>query len=196
MRLQRDQQRYPLESAFRRARARGAAYAEAVIVIMFMIIIFAGVQYLPRYFRAKQNALLTARQCAWIHSKNACRSGAPLPPECTPQNTSEPNDALGEAVASATNNTGPGTANASNTDPQDKQTALRGSINNQLLPMVRNVVGEGGTAVAKKPIERTRITALAPGEIEASYYLPCNLEAQKPLDVVTNIWSDLAVDIP
>jgi hypothetical protein len=45
----------------RRRRARGAAFAEGVILIFFLIIIFAGIKYLAHYFTARQKALLIAR---------------------------------------------------------------------------------------------------------------------------------------
>src|SRR5688572_12044048 len=69
-----------------RRRTRGAAFAEGVILIFFMIIVFAGVRYLARYFDSKQKALLTARRCAWIFSKNACRIDGeyPTPEICLP----------------------------------------------------------------------------------------------------------------
>ena len=61
-----------------RKRVRGAAYVEAIILILFLLIIFAGVTYLGRYFEAQQHALAVARRCAWEYSWNACTTD----PDC------------------------------------------------------------------------------------------------------------------
>src|SRR5262249_32673452 len=62
-----------------RRSARGTALIEVTIVLTFLAIVFAGVVYLGRRELALQQALLTARSCAWRYAHGACKE---LPPGC------------------------------------------------------------------------------------------------------------------
>ncbi len=179
-----------------RGSQRGAAFAEAVMLLMFMIIIFAGVQYLARYFEAKQRSLLTARRCAWTFSRYACVDDAPLPAICAgvvgtgPERMQENRDeALGTAVAKHAENDGPATNDA--VAENDTQGHLKGGVNEAMNPLLEMVVGQSLTAVATNDIQRNPVTNLAPGSITASYYLPCNLAKKSPFDIVSDLWNGL-----
>jgi hypothetical protein len=177
-----------------RRRERGAAFAEAVMLLLFMIIIFAGVQYLARYFEAKQRSLLTARRCAWTFSRHACVDDAPLPAVCAgvvgPQRVREtPDEGLGATVAEHAQNDGPASNDA--VAENDTQGHLKGGVNEAMNPLLEMVVGQSLTAVATNDIQRNPVTNLAPGSITASYYLPCNLAKKDPFDIVSDLWNGL-----
>jgi hypothetical protein len=73
----------------RAARSRGAAFAEAVIMLPVFTIIFFGVMYVKQSTIVSMQNLSKVRHCAWVYSKAACdmdaarsMKGDPLDPEC------------------------------------------------------------------------------------------------------------------
>jgi len=170
---------------------RGAAFFEGVILVVFMLIPFAGLQYLARYFDSKEEALLTARRCAWLFSKNACDKDAPLPAVCSGvvgASQDDPNRDRAEKVQQKADSQ---TTPASN----EKAAGLSGSIKALVSPMIEKLVGQSFTAKDSEAISRTPITASAPDSIAAHYFLPCNLKAEKPIDVIMKLWKGL-ISIP
>jgi hypothetical protein len=169
-----------------------------VILIFFMIIVFAGVRYLARYFDSKQKALLTARRCAWIFSKNACRIDGeyPTPEICLPvlgKTEEVHNTALRESIDPQAGNAGGNPDQASDTTPAGN---LRAGVNESLHPMLEMLVGQSLTAVASEEIPVPHALLNAQSSIAASYYLPCNLAAQTPMQAAKKLFDDLGLDIP
>jgi hypothetical protein len=164
-----------------------------------MIIVFAGVRYLARYFDSKQKALLTARHCAWLFSKNACELDGeyPVPSFCHSalgKNKDQHNEKLREAVNPNAGNAGQGGPD----QPADTTPAgnLRGGVNESLNPMVEMLVGQSLTAVANEAIPVPPLLVNAQSSISASYYLPCNLAAQTPMQAAKKLFDDLGLKIP
>jgi hypothetical protein len=73
---------------------------------------------------------------------------------------------------------------------------MRGGLNSRLQGMLALVVGEAVDARASQPIPRGPMLAAAEDQGHASYYLPCNLQNQSALEVVTDLWSDMDMRIP
>jgi hypothetical protein len=172
-----------------------------VILIFFLIIIFAGIKYLAHYFTARQKALLIARSCAWQYSFLACDPDkkSQLPPMCAGVLREE--DLANEPLADAANpqNTeGAIYSPTGSTDSEARQSeeAMRGGLNSRLQGMLALVVGEAVDARASQPIPRGPMLAAAEDQGHASYYLPCNLQNQSALEVVTDLWSDMDMRIP
>ena len=66
-----------------RIRRRGAASAEAVIVLPIFIVLFISLFYVRDQVLAKQAAQETTRTCAWLYSWNNCQFDEKLmPAEC------------------------------------------------------------------------------------------------------------------
>jgi hypothetical protein len=186
-----------------RGRTRGAAYVEAILLIMFMIIIFGGVMYLGRYFEAQQRALGIARRCAWQFSQNACVADpncgtaghrACLPAVCNgvfgdPIN--EPNDTLLQNINAATNHAQTTNGNSIDANESTNNQNLRAGVDNKLGPMLAMVVGQSVTAVARGEIERPRSLPDAEAAIEVGYYLPCNLKHEDPIEMALSLFKDL-----
>jgi hypothetical protein len=192
----------------RRWRARGAAYVEAILLVCFMIVIFAGVQYLARYFDAKQQALGTARRCAWIFSKDACfhdpDCGTPghiacLPADCEEalgftkgQNGAvekEPNEELQTNIEKAENDAE--TQSGKATDGSDSQVKLKNGVNSKMGPMMQMVVGQSVTATATHHVDPPRLVPNAQKDLTVSYYMPCNLAHENAFDVAMDLFFDL-----
>ncbi|UJR83813.1 TadE/TadG family type IV pilus assembly protein [Sandaracinus amylolyticus] len=80
---------------------RGAAYAEAVLVIPVFVLLAGGVVYLHGVHAARMDASLRARECAWAYANGGCET---LPPECRETGGGAADDggdpALADAVAS------------------------------------------------------------------------------------------------
>ncbi len=183
--------------------ARGAAYVEAIILIMFMIIIFSGVQYLARYYNAKQKALSVARRCAWHFSKNACVLKG-IPEDCIsavggpsgnePELEEEPNGELYRNVKTAqtaAQDPNASTQQVSEDDPPPTSTPeadLRGGVNAKMSGMLEMIVGQSLTAVDTQEIKLTPMLAGAESEITVGFYMPCNLKHEDPLEVAKDLF--------
>jgi hypothetical protein len=191
-----------------RQRARGAAYVEAILVVCFMIVIFVGVQYLSRYFDAKQQALGTARRCAWIFSKDACvhdpDCGQPNHIACLPADCEEalgfskgqngnietdPNEKLATNIKNAENDAE--TQKGKPSDGSDSQEKLKGGVDAKMGPMMEMVVGQSVTAIASNHIDLPRMVPNAQSDTTVSYFMPCNLAHQNAFDVAMDLFFDL-----
>lgn len=53
---------------------RGAAMVEAIIVIPFFFIIFASMAFIGNLYGGKQRTIREAKQAAWVHASNNCKS--------------------------------------------------------------------------------------------------------------------------
>ena len=188
-----------------RASLRGAAYVEAILLILFMIIIFSGVVYLGHYFEAQQHALAIARRCAWEYSWNACETDKLcgqggnhrecLPAECngvfTPDNDENAEiqkNIDGSADAAQNSNGNSSTDTGKNVE---KKTALRQDVKKKMGPFYAMIVGEAIDARAKSAIERPASLPDAEAGIGATFYLPCNLRHQDPLPMAIDLFTDL-----
>jgi hypothetical protein len=176
---------------------RGAAYVEAILVVIFMTIIFVGVQYLGSYFDAKMRALGIARECAWIYSKNACVPGG-LPAICSgvlpKDNEKEPNQALGDSVKTSQNKSQGLPEKREDPGPdkkKQKQEELRVGVEKEMGPMMELLVGESLTAKGSGDIVVPRMIPNAQSKITTAYWLPCNLAHKEPLSVAMNLFKSL-----
>jgi hypothetical protein len=188
------------------AHVRGAAYVEAILVVIFMTIIFVGVLYLGSYFDAKQRALGIARQCAWAFSKNACEydpeCGQPDHYPCLPDVCSEalgqplenePNTALKDSVEQSQNESQglPSNRPPPKDDKEQKQEDLRVGVEDEMGPMMEMLVGESLNADGSGQIAVPRMIPDAQSKITVSYWLPCNLRHKDAFDVAMNLFGSL-----
>lgn len=192
-----------------RRRERGAAYVEAILIVIFMTIIFVGVQYLGSYFDAKQRALGKARECAWAFSKNACvpedprTCGTPGNADCLPPGCAEvlgqdletdPNTELGTNIKNqqgTAQGLPPGEPEPTSDPKLQKQQDLRAGVDEQMGPMMEMLVGEALNAVATEGIAVPRMVPDAQANISVLYYLPCNLRHREPLEVAMSLFGGL-----
>jgi hypothetical protein len=189
----------------RRSHVRGAAYVEAILVIIFMTIIFVGVTYLGNFFDANQRALGIARQCAWAFSKNACEydpeCGQPdhypcLPDVCSEvlgQMEREPNEALKESVEESQNESQglPSERKEPSGPKEKKQEELRVGVETEMGPMMEMLVGESLIAVGAGKVPLPRMIPDAESKVTVSYWLPCNLRHKDAFDVAMNLFGAL-----
>jgi hypothetical protein len=192
------------------------------LVVIFMTIIFVGVQYLGSYFDAKQRALGKARECAWAFSKNACVPDASdcgttghaecLPPGCAEvlgeqlreENLErEPNEELATNINRKQDGAQGLPADTDETDAEDgppgdskaqKQKDLRAGVKQEMNPMMELLVGQSVNPEATAQILVPRMIPDAQGQISVSYYLPCNLKHHDPLEVAMSLFGSLFPD--
>jgi hypothetical protein len=175
---------------------RGGAYVEAILVVIFMTIIFVGITYLGNYFDAKQRALSIARQCAWIYSKNACVMDDTLPDFCAKalgKMEKEPNTALRVAVEKSENESQglPSERRPPSDEKEQKQENLRAGVEDEMGPMMEMLVGESLIAVGSGRIPVPPMLPNAQSEITVSYWLPCNLAHKNAFDVAMKLFGSL-----
>ena len=188
-------------------RVRGAAYVEAILLILFMIIIFGGVLYLGRYFEAQQRALGVARRCAWEFSWNACIKDPDCGKggnhrECLPAvcdgvfgdgPKDEPNSEIEANINAARQSAQTSNGNTINDTGKDagRKQDLRNGVTDELRPFYEMIVGQYVTAEARSEIARPASLPDAESSIGASFYLPCNLKHEDPLPVAIRLFTKL-----
>lgn len=184
------------------SRGRGAAFVEAVLVILFMSIVLAGILYFGRYFEARQRALGLARQCAWAYSRNACQEdpscGEPghfpcLPPICAELLHIEqvPDQELRNKVADAralVQSSGKGRASVATVDARER---FREGVAEQTAQMLELLTGEYVYASGTSTIEGSPALPGAPTELNVNYALPCNLKRKDSLNIAVELFSKL-----
>jgi hypothetical protein len=183
-------------------RRRGAAFVEAVLVILFMTIVLAGILYFGRYFEARQGALALARQCAWAYSRNSCqedpRCGEPghfpcLPPRCAEllRLEQEPDPELRNAVADVralVQASGRGHGSAATVSAQER---FREGVAEKTAEMLEMLVGEYAYAASATTIEGSPALPGAATEVNVRYFLPCNSRQKDSLDIAVELFSKL-----
>ncbi len=146
-------------SAQRSRRVRGAASVEAVIVLPFFILIFAGVLYVHHLWENRQIALMTARQCAWLFSASGCDE---QPSGCE------------------------GLVHAAGAEEQQNEVTdeLDGGVIDQLSgipflgPAIRGIFGTALEANIERQTRRPPVLGGGRVPVAARYYMMCNEKAQ------------------
>lgn len=100
------------------SRQRGAAYVEALLVLLVLPLLWYGARELGDQGLAALQANSQARRCAWAHALSACSR---IPEECSApeRSQSEPPEKLGAIGDSASTSAGPATgAEVASSDSQ------------------------------------------------------------------------------
>ena len=195
--------RGPLGSARCLAGAhRGAAFVEAVLVILFMTSVLAGILYFGRYFDARQRALALARQCAWAYSRSSCQEdpkcGEPGHSPCLPTSCAEllqleqrPDRELRNKVADAralVQASGSGRGSHATVDAQER---FRVAVEEKVAGMLELLVGEYVHASSTGTIEAGPTLPGAPTKLSIQYSLPCNLKHRDGLGMAVELFGQL-----
>lgn len=158
-----------------RARARGAASVEAVIVVPIFILLFISLFYVRDQVIARQAAQRQARTCAWLYSWNNCDKSA-LPPECQQVVTDE------------------ATFNDASTGLSEK---LGGGVVGDALkaildPVLEAAFGRSLDAQVSKEIVRPAIYGGKVQSVTGRYHLACNLKSTTAPEVAKDAWSRIS----
>jgi hypothetical protein len=181
---------------------RGAAFVEAVVVILFMTSVLAGILYFGRYFEARQSALALARQCAWAYSRNACQEdpqcGEPghfpcLPPICAEllQVEQKPDRELRNKVADAralVEASGGGQGSRATVDAEER---FRNGVAEKTAQMLELLVGEYVYASGTATLQPSPALPNAQTQLSVNYFLPCNLRHQDSLGMAVELFNKL-----
>jgi len=158
-----------------RIRRRGAASAEAVVVLPIFIVLFISLFYVRDQVLAKQAAQERTRTCAWLYSWNNCQFDAEImPAECERASTEVP---IGADAANAVTQklTGDGFFNDIVSGMLDQ--ALKAAL---------------GRATDVKISHEVTMPTLYGGKTQAltgEYHIACNLKPTTAPQVAKDAWS-------
>lgn len=163
-------------------RRRGVALVEAAVLLSFLTVVFAGAVYIGRRELAKQQALLTARSCAWRYAHGACRE---LPPGCPEElfqrnRSDEPDPQIQDQVMEA----------RAATDSAG-QSAFAAAVRDKVDGILFFVLSDTVTTRIVRTLAVPAPLPDAPREVRASYYLPCNLAPISPGRMAGELWDSL-----
>lgn len=147
-----------------RLRQRGVASVEALIVIGFLLIIWASVLYVARSHEARQLARLTARECAWKIAVSGCRE---VPPQCrgAAVGRAPGDDRLEENFVPV--------EDAVQGTPRDEDGVTEGA--RELVgAQVEGLLFERITAHASRTVRQPATYGGGTLDVAATYSLPCN----------------------
>jgi hypothetical protein len=162
---------------------RGAALAEAVIVIPVLILLWASIYYAGGLFLTQQKTEVTARSCAWLYSANNCEA---VPAGCA--------DYLAKTTASSV---------PPEIDDVLKHGAENAMANGDAKGIVQQLVGElvaaplvaafTGAVDAKVEQQLSQPAEYGGGikVVSGRYHLACNLAHDTPEKMADRAWSSL-----
>lgn len=161
----------------RRARTRGTASVEIVVMLPLFIIAFAGVYHLHATGSAALVAAERARGCAWQYAVNGCESAAKAE-LCKHARAAKGSDVKAESDGRS------GGDEAGAEIERSKSVFDRIEEIPVLNGLVRMLFGEGAVAAARTAAPR--FMEKESDELEKTYYIVCN--------TVSKSWGDLIRD--
>ncbi len=173
-------------AASRGARERGAVSVEAILVVLLMMLVFAGVLFVHRISLARQRDSANARACAWAYAGSGCRQMLPNCEEARFANSSD--DVLGNlwdevgdgGLIDATNRLADGSA-------------IESAVYIMIAPVLNALFGGDGFGYSTSPRGIGRPILLGGGEVKVSgsYTLRCNLTELEPLEPLERVWEEM-----
>jgi hypothetical protein len=163
-----------LKSRFR-AKARGAASVEAVVVLPIFLVLFISVFFVRDQVLTKQAAQERARTCAWLYSANNCEFDARLmPAECRGVVSEAP--IASDAAKAIT-----------------EKLAGDGFFNDIVSKMIDSalddVFGRAIDVKVQRDVKRPGLYGGGSQAMTAEYHLACNLKPRTKLDIAKDAWS-------
>lgn len=147
------------------ARLRGAAYAEALLVILFAGVIWCSIVYVTRLHSARQRARLGARHCAWVIAVAGCRE---IPEECrgSGRTRGTPSPRLQKELSGAFGTRGD--------PPGDDADRIASNARQAVDAEVEGLIFERISVEQSRSVRRPLRYGGGTIEVGASYTLPCN----------------------
>jgi sirohydrochlorin ferrochelatase len=167
-------------SSRRKRSSRGAATAEAVVVLPVFVVLFVGMFFVRDLTGAALAADQEARRCAWQYSANSCRD---IPPGCedvvqgTSRGSINPN--MDQALTKMQDALKNGT---------DAEEAVARILESMVVDALAQVFSR--SLDSKKTIEQVRPDLFGGGNTVTvgKYHLACNIPAQGKEDIATAAW--------
>lgn len=157
-----------------RARCRGAASAEAVVVLPIFIVLFISLFYVRDQVLAKQAAQERARSCAWLYSWNNCEFDASsMPAECRDVVASTP---VGADAAKAVSEKLTGDGFFANV------------VSKMVDPALKAAFGSAIDVNVSRGVTQPLLYGGHAQSTSGNYHLACNLKPTTPLDVAKDAW--------
>jgi hypothetical protein len=150
----------------KRGPSRGVASIEALLVLMTLLIVWAGVNYMGRLLEAQLDAKAEARSCAWQVSLSACQN---IPPECRME---EHND---DEASGSTDKTKK--LSQTNEDTQSGETEM-GDFNDAMSAEVDGLFKKRVSLSSSRNVPGSPLLKFEEGTLHSSYSLPCNTRKQ------------------
>jgi Flp pilus assembly protein TadG len=171
-----------------RRRQRGTALVELALLLPFLTIVFAGVVYLGRRELARQQALLTARSCAWRFSEGACQQ---IPAGCPEALFDRPTPAQPDPVILERVEAARAATQAPDVASGRRQNDFAAAVRDKVDRALGFVLSDTVTTTAVRTLTVPAPLPAARREVRASYYLPCNLAPTSPGQMAGELWDAL-----
>lgn len=157
-----------------RKHTRGAAYAEAVVIIPVFIVLFVGILYVRKAMLAKQAVEQQARTCAWLYSANNCEKEG-IPDSCKShlnddQLTSNAVDQITEGLGKLTGGT------------------VASVVHTILDPVLGAAFGNKTEATISGTVSGAPLLGINPGTTQSKYGLACNIKPSDPMSITEELW--------
>jgi hypothetical protein len=165
-----------------RARTRGTASIEAVIVIPVFIALFIGVAYVSRVAELGQSAEMTARSCAWLYSAQNCKG---VPPGCEGYLRAR------TAVSTGGNKVDDALHGGKNSLPHGSsaQNFVSGVVGSLLESAIQDAFGRTLDASVPAATDQPELFGGKTVTVTGNYNLACNLAPTTLGDVAKDAWS-------
>jgi len=151
---------------------------EAVIMLPFFFIIFSSAIYVHDIYSAKHEARERARECAWVHSKNACSGAVGCSAGSNPERVNS-DDVDTQEVDSARKDA---------QDASSKKGGILGPVVSQLITeAVDWLIGDGVSVAAQETVKKPLWLGGGYGRVTETYHLPCNLKKREVIDIVKEV---------
>jgi hypothetical protein len=158
-----------------KARARGAASVEAVVVLPIFLVLFISVFYVRDQVLTKQAAQERARTCAWLYSANNCEFDEKLmPAECKDVVVEAP---IGSDAAKAA------------TDKLTGDGFFHDVVSKLIDTALEDAFGRAIDVKVQREVARPTLYGGKSTTLSGDYHLACNLKPKTKLDVATDAWS-------
>ncbi|QQR90968.1 MAG: pilus assembly protein [Myxococcales bacterium] len=163
----------------------GAVYAEALIMLPVLLILWVGVLFMHSQYYQNQQARLVARQCAWEYSEKGCEGPKPsiCPEDPETQNGYED---LPDPLQYMDNK-------SDQLEKRDRESQFETYKNpiSDALEVDKGLFGSPVKVVASKHVERPSLFGGGKKATQAKQYLMCNEAEKNFLEKAINIGTSI-----
>ena len=158
-----------------RIRRRGAASAEAVVVLPIFIVLFISLFYVRDQVLIKQAAQERARTCAWLYSWNNCEfDGKLMPAECEQAATEAP---IGADAAKAVTQAVAGDG------------FFAEIVSAMIDPALEAAFGRATDIKVSREVTKPALYGGKTQTLTGEYHIACNLKPTTAPEVAKDAWS-------
>lgn len=165
---------------------RGGVYAEAVIMLPALILLFAGLLYVQNAYVERQARLVAARSCAWRYANDGCEGD---PPEgCSLAGATDMGDQGGTRQGDSADDMG-GVLSSPGSDPSALDRLTEFPV---LGEVFQTVFGKAVAIQSTTEVARPEVLGGEKQAIAGDYYVMCNDRNKDAGDLVKELMCSMA----